>query len=258
MKTLSFLILILLAVLHTKAQTKDKFYINPNIGIVWNSYDNTNPNITGNENVANIFWDNDLFLGALLGYNMGKNLTIESGIQYHNAVNRVALNYEGMSLIGTSYVSFFEGFINIPLNIKYNINTGVKNLNIVPYLGLTLSTHTLGKGNFFESYNCDYDYISGQPQPTDTLMKISGYRPTVAAVLLNIGMGVEYNLLNKIIFTFYGNFTVGFQDINKLSVEVFLGDNTEYGDVIFKGNKFYMSGGIKIPFSFDKKSQTNS
>ncbi len=209
-----------------------------------------------------IFANNDLFSGILLGYNLGKNLTIESGIQYHNAVNRVALNYEEISLSSTSSVCLMEGFINIPLNIKYNINTGINNLNIVPYIGMTISTHALGKGKYFETYDFIYKdeqpQLQSQSQPIDTLMKITGYRPTAVGILLNTGIGVEYKLFDKIILTLYGNFTAGFDELNKLSVEVYLNDKTEYGDVIFKGNKFYLSGGIKIPFSIGKNYQTKS
>ena len=53
----------------TNVFAQNSFYLNPNIGIVWNSYENSNPNITGNEDVANVFWDNDWFFSFMLGYN---------------------------------------------------------------------------------------------------------------------------------------------------------------------------------------------
>ena len=228
---------------------QNSFYLNPNVGIVWNSYDNSNPNITGNESVANIFWDNDWFFNFLFGYNLKNNITLESGIEYHNAVNRYHLNYEGFADGGGSFISLGEGFLSIPINIKYNIKTKIEGLTIVPYLGISLSTHKINSNPYVVIYNVDYkqDSITNNPILVYTTSVAKAYRPNKTNLLINGGLGLEYLLFKNITFTLYGNFTAGFVDMNKLSVEVLFEDESEYGDIIYSGNKFYLTAGIKIP-----------
>lgn len=235
----------------TSVFAQNNFYLNPNIGIVWNSYENSNPNITGNEDVANIFWDNDWFFNFMLGYNFKYNLTLESGIEYHNAVNRYYLNYEGLTDGGSSFVSLGEGYLSIPINIKYNINTKIKRLKIVPYLGISLSTHKINSNPYVVIHNIDYEEnsMTNNPIPVDTTSIAKAYRLNKTNILLNGGLGLEYVLFKDIIFTLYGNFTTGFVDMNKLTVEVLFEDESEYGDIVYSGNKFYLTGGIKIPIN---------
>jgi hypothetical protein len=233
----------------TNVNAQNSFYLNPNVGIVWNSYDNSNPNITGNEDVANIFWDNDWFFNFMFGYNFKYNLTLESGIEYHNAVNRYHLNYEGLTDGGGSFVSFGEGFLSIPINIKYNINTKIKRLKIVPYVGISLSTHKINSNPYVVIHNVNYEgnSMTNNPIPEDTTSIVKAYRPNKTNLLINGGLGLEYVLFKNITFTLYANFTAGFVDMNKLSVEVLFEDESEYGDIVYRGNKFYLTGGIKIP-----------
>jgi hypothetical protein len=242
-------------VFYLQSSAQDKFYINPNVGIVWNSYRNSYENITGNEDVANVFWDNDWIFGLLAGYKLDNNLILESGFIYHNAVDRYHLNYSELSIVGGSSVSLGEGFYCIPLNIKYSFKTKIEKLKIIPYLGLTFSTHNINSSPYMTDYNIIYadESTFDNPIPLDTTAIIQAYRPSKNNVLINYGIGFEYQILDKLIFTLSGNFTSGFSDMNRLEVDVILADQIESGEIKYRGNKFFISGGLKIPFGFNNE-----
>lgn len=236
---------------------QSNFYIKPTVGIVWNSYTNSNENITGNEDVANIFWDNDWIFELLAGYKLENNLILESGFVYHNAANRYHLNYQhlsDLSIVGGSSVSLGEGFFCIPLNVKYNINTKLEKIKIIPYLGVSWSTHKINSSPYMSDYDIIYEEGStiDNPIPQDTTAIIKAYRPSKNNILINYGVEFEYQILDKLIFTLSGNFTSGFSDINRLDIDVILDDNVESGEIKYRGNKFYISGGLKIPIGFGK------
>lgn len=232
---------------------QNNFYINPSLGIVWNSYNNSNKNITGNEDVANIFWDNDWILGFLAGYVFDNRVIIESGFMYHNAANRYHLNYPGLSIVGGSSVSLGEGYYCIPLNIKYKFETKIKKLYVLPYIGSTFSTHNINSSPYLTDHDILYsdDLTPAKfPVPQDTTAVIQGYRTSKNNILINYGVGIEYHILKNMIFTLSGNFTSGFNDMNRLDIDVFLDNETETGQINYRGNKFFVSGGLKLLFGF--------
>lgn len=233
----------------SQANAQDRFFVNPKVGIVWNSYSNSNENIMGNENVANVFWDNDWIFELLAGYQFGNRMIIESGLIYHNAVNRYYFDYSELNCSGGSLVSLGEGFLCIPLNVKYSIETSLKNLVIVPYLGVSYSTHKINASPYMNIYEEVYSEWSVPPDliPLDTTAVVSAYRPTKNNVVLNYGVGVEYKVLKNLVFTLSGNFTNGFRIHNRIDAEVILEDRVESGSIAYRGNKFYLSAGIKIP-----------
>jgi hypothetical protein len=254
MKNWSFVLIGIFFCLQTSAQ--EKFYVNPNIGLVWNSYSNSNERITGNEKIGNIFWDNDLIIDLLTGYKFDNNLILETGFVYHNAVNRYYLDYPDLVIRGGSTVSLGEGYLSIPINVKYNINTKLNKLKIIPYLGLSYSTHKINSS----PYDKNYDILYGEgstfenPIPEDTTAIIQSHRISKNVILFNYGIALEYQLFENLYFTFSSNFTTGFKTMNRVSVDVFLENQTEKGSIEYKGNKFYISGGIKFPFSIGNRS----
>lgn len=229
------------------------FYVEPIAGVVWNNYQNSNVNITGNENVKNIFWDNDYIWEIRTGFKFKNNLILESGVAYHIAADRYWLRTEHFSEIshaGGTTTGLFDGFLSVPLNLKYNFQTMVKNLSIVPYFGLAWSTH--GKSTTPSSPAYTIDYYFENPGDgflrADTLAYTITHRPVENNLLINYGLGIEYQILNRLIFTLNGNFTHGFTDMNRFSVNVLSNEGTESGTIRYRGNKFYLSGGVKIPF----------
>ena len=256
MRTLLLIVIGFVFCLSSLAQSN--FYIKPTVGIVWNSYKNSNENITGNEDVANIFWDNDWVFEFLAGYKLKNNLILESGLVYHNAANRYHLNnayYTDLSLVGGSSVSLDEGFLCIPLNVKYSINTKFKRLRIIPYLGASWSTHKINTAPYTTTHDIIYAEESSIDNliPQDTTAIITAYRPTKNTILINYGLELEYQIFDKLIFTLSGNFTSGFSDLNRLDVDVITDSKVESGQIKYRGNKFYISGGLKIPIGFGKK-----
>ncbi|MDH5476196.1 MAG: hypothetical protein OEX22_10930 [Cyclobacteriaceae bacterium] len=231
----------------TNSYSQNNIYYSSNVGVVWNSYANSNPHITGNEDVGNIFWDNDFIIGVLVGCEFRNNLILESGAQYHNAMNRYFLNFTDLKR-GSSNISLGEGFLDIPLNIKYKINSGIEKLNIVPYLGVTISNHTINTNPYYTIY--DIEYEGNLPPinlvPVDTISIVNAYRPLKTSILINGGIGFEYTFFKRMTFTLSGNFTTGFNDMNKLTVVVFRENQTEYGEIIYQGTKFYLATSIKI------------
>lgn len=253
MKT-TFLLLIGF-VLCIQSFAQSKFYINPNVGIVWNSYKNSNEKITGNEDVGNIFGDNDWIFDLLAGYKFDNNMILESGLIYHNAVNRYHLDYPELSNAGGSSVSLGEGFLCIPVNFKYNFKTKIEKLKIVPYIGVSWSTHKINSSPYMTVYDINYSEEStfDNPIPQDTTAIVKAYRPSKNNILINYGVGFEYQILEKLIFTLSGNFSSGFSDMNRLDVDVILEDRVESGEIKYLGNKFYISGGLQIPIGFSKR-----
>ncbi|MDA3865536.1 MAG: outer membrane beta-barrel protein [Salinivirgaceae bacterium] len=255
MKTLATLFIILqFSALTLFGQSK--FYINPSMGIVWNEYNNSNPRITGNEKVSNIFWDNDFIIGLMAGYNFHSQFIIESGVRYHNAANRYSLDFENNPHGGGSTISLGEGFLEIPVNVKYNIPTGIKNLYVTPYIGAAISTHKINKNPYTSSYTFEYDTIitNTLPTPSDTIDHISASRPTKNTILLTGGLGVEYTVYENIVFSIQGNFTMGFEPMNKLDVLFFSDQGTESGEIVYEGKKFFLTAGIHIPISCKSKT----
>jgi hypothetical protein len=236
----------------TTTHAQQSFYLKPSMGIVWNGYENSNSRITGNEKIGNIFWDNDWIFGMLVGYNLSSKFSIETGMIYHNAANRYHFDYNSLTSVGGSSVSLGDGFYEIPLNIKYSFKTGIENLKLIPYLGISGATRTIKAERYSTIHIVDYETTNAieKPVPIDTTATINVFNPRKNSVLINGGLGLEYTPFDGIIITIYGNFTSGFNDMNELDVEVFLKDRTENGTIAFRGNKFYLSGGIKIPFRF--------
>lgn len=253
MRTISVIFIGFIFYLNSIAQSD--FYLKPTVGIVWNSYENSNGYITGNEDVVNIFWDNDWIFELLSGYKFENNLILESGFIYHNATNRYHLNNQHFSTsnnVGGSSVSLGEGFLCIPLNGKYSINIKNEKLKILPYFGVTWSTHKINSS----PYMTYYDIIFSQDAsfvPLDTSAIIKVYRPSKNNILINYGIEFEYQILDNIIFTLSGNLTSGFRDMNIIDVDVITDDKVESGKIKFLGNKFYLSGGLKIPFGHSKR-----
>lgn len=253
MKTILLVLIGFVLCLSTFAQSK--FYVNPNVGIVWNSYKNSNEKITGNENVGNVFWDNDWILGLLAGYQFDNNMILESGLIYHNAANRYHLDYyPELSNCGGSSVSLGEGFLSVPVNVKYSFKTKIEKLKIVPYIGVSWSTHKINSSPYMTRYDIDYSEESTlyNPIALDTTAIIKAYRPSKNNILINYGVGFEYKILEKLILTLSGNLTSGFTDMNRLDIDVILEDRVESGEIKYQGNKLYISGGLKIPIGNNK------
>lgn len=242
----------ILLCLHSFAQ--QKFYINPSVGIVWNRYVDSNERITGNMDVGNIFWDNDCIPGFLVGYKFDNNIILESGLIYHNADNRFYFSYSEISDAGGGSGSLNEGYYCIPLNIKYRITPNIPRLKIVPYVGLSFSTHTINASPYTTMYHINYAEGStlNNMIPLDTTAIIRGYRPSKNNILINTGVSLEYQIFDRLIFTLSSNFTFGFRDFNRLDIDVILPDRIEYGEIAYRGNKFYISAGVMIPFGFKK------
>lgn len=143
-----------------------------------------------------------------------------------------------------------DTYFLIPVNVKYSISTPVESLKVIPYAGITLSMHTQEVGVFGTMYNEVYDPESTFPNlvVTDTSSIIRIGRPSNNNILLNAGANIEYQVLNWLVVSLSGNFTFGFTDLNRIEVEVLKPEGTEYGDIIYRGNKFYLAAGLKIPF----------
>lgn len=232
---------------HLFAQTET--YLRAEAGVTWNDYAHNNPNIRGNEQVANIFWDND-FSGALLaGIRFKSKLTVETGFRYHFFANRYHLNYDGLSFGGSATRYPDLGFYEVPANIKYRVEEVLPHLSLVPYAGFSISGHFKNTGVYESWYEIDYE-AQGNP-PTlvseDTIAFVEAYRPATNDVLLNAGLGLEYSIFPRMIVTLYGNYTMGFDVMNQLRLAVFTPDETDKGYVSYKGTKFFLSAGLKIP-----------
>lgn len=86
------------------------------------------------------------------------------------------------------------------------------------------------------------------PYSNDTIAKVSAYGYSNINILLNTGASFEYALFEQLILCASGNFTFGFTDINRVHVDVFEKNKiVDSGDIIYKGNKFYLTAGVKIP-----------
>lgn len=227
-------------------EAQSGLYIKPDAGVVWNTYENTNAYITGNDIYGNLFWDVDFIGGLLVGYDFKNKIGLESGLIYHSAINRYSVNLLGrFSGFGIAASGIEEGYLIIPLNLKYNFDTGVSRLKVVPYAGAALSTHFLPEG----SYSQLSSSLGGfSPfQGTTAFATAEAYRPTRVNILLNVGFGLEYTFYKNIAFTLNWNFTKGFSDFNVIDVELDNSGQIEHGEIIYHGDKFYMSGGFKIP-----------
>lgn len=243
-----FTIGVLVFLFSSSIDAQSGLYIKPDAGVVWNTYENTNDFITGNDIYGNLFWDVDFIGGLLVGYDFKNKIGLESGFIYHSAINRYSVSLLGrFSGFGVAASGIEQGYLIIPFNVKYNFDTGVKRLKVVPYAGLSLSTHFMPKGAYTQLSSSFGTLSPFQSTTTIANAEAEAYRPTQMNVLLNAGFGLEYTFYKNIAFTLNWNFTKGFTDFNVIEVELDNSGQIEYGEVIYQGEKYYLSGGFKIP-----------
>ncbi len=233
------------------------FYLNPNLGIAWNQYQNSNENITGNGTENYNFRDNDIIFSFLVGRRFENNLILETGLVYHNAENRYHLNFDESSSLAGSSVCFGEGYYCLPINIKYSISAINNKFRIVPYFGITYSRHFVASSPYLNGSMGSYsvESLDDITEVSGSTLKVTGYRTSNNNILLNCGVGLEYQLKETVYITLSANCTAGFRDINRLDVDVYLDDRTEFGEITYKGTKLYASVGVLKHYSLEKRSK---
>ncbi|MFO7863492.1 MAG: hypothetical protein R6U85_05795, partial [Salinivirgaceae bacterium] len=58
----------------------------------------------------------------------------------------------------------------------------------------------------------------------------------------------------NIVLSVQGNFSMGFEPMNKLNVLFFSDQGTESGEIVYEGKKFFLTAGIHIPICFNSKA----
>ena len=232
-----------------KKHGTSKFYIQTGLGTVWNSFTNSSPSIYGNDKDDNLFWNTDLIFNINFGYNITNKISIETGIYSQWFRNRyfIDLKYSGRQ--GGGFYSGSTGFKRIPLNIKYNFSILNERLKIVPYLGSSILTHSQNIGQFEKEFS-EHKSITATGFVIEGTTTVTGYRLRKMNLILNTGLGLEYALTKRFIITFYGDYSLGFDNINKVNVVSVENEFTQEGDVYYNGTNFNLNCGIKIPIGF--------
>ena len=78
----------------------------------------------------------------------------------------------------------------------------------------------------------------------------SAYREKNPVISLTGGGGIEFAASKNIILTLNASYEKGFNNFNRLNVYYKSGDNTETGNVFYKGSNYKIFAGVKIPFDF--------
>ncbi|NOZ45801.1 MAG: hypothetical protein GXO79_03365 [Chlorobi bacterium] len=227
---------------------KQKFYIGTDIGLSRNKFDNTNQNIYAFEKTPNIFWNNDIIIGLKIGYKATEKISIETGYYSLFFTNSYTIKYYNSYSEGGKIRTGGTGFVQVPLRFKYNYYLLNNRLAIVPYVGAAIFTHYLGVGKYdtsiFETRASNE--LSSSINDTTTIV-LTAYREKNLNVLFVAGIGVEYFLTKKLIFTLYGNSSTGFKEINRLNLVY--DKNTvlhQEGDIGYKGTSFNITCGLKM------------
>jgi hypothetical protein len=162
---------------------------------------------------------------------------------------RFTIEEDGIIVTGGLYGST-ESFIIFPLNAYYSYNILNSKFSLVPHLGISFSAHL---NNDQHNSNITLDNMSlsnnlGIFNETDTFATFSAEPEKNYSFLLNTGIGFEYKILKKLIITLNGNYSLGFNEINRFVV-LFKRENTNdlNGILSYKGTHYYITCGIKIP-----------
>lgn len=228
-------------------QLDSKYYIAVENGITWNRFHNSNAAITGNEDVANIFWDNDYIIGVNLGYMVNPRWSVEVGAYNHMFTNRYYVTHDNAVVGGIGYRSGGSGILQIPVSAKYFHRVWKDRLAIVPHVGVSLLTHFKEVGAYSQIVDEDFDFNNGEFNVLDTLSIATAYRPRKVGCQIHAGVGLEYALAKHCILTLHGNYNVGLLRMNRLVVSTEYNGEAQQGHIDYRGTNFTLQAGIKIP-----------
>ncbi|GEM_PF-6612074 len=223
---------------HTLAQSR--FYVGAEGGGLLNLFSSDNPEVT-----TDPVWEN-FSLGLYGGMRLWKPLWIETGIYTESYWNDFLFYHHDTFIGGGGFQTGGEGFLNIPLRLRYRYAPGEGRFALAPYAGVSLLTHTQGTGMYYETEFTSWS-DDGQNPPDTTRTVASAYRLRTLTPLLNMGIGVEYSLAPRMILTFNAERSWGFSDINRLHVVRANSSLTQEGNIYYNGSAWHLRVGIRIP-----------
>jgi hypothetical protein len=244
MKTIISLSLLLLVSIIINAQ--DKYFIRSDIGLAHAIINSNLEEITAKYDPPNrISFNYDPILGFYVGRSIYKNLNIELGVNYQMFSDRYAVEDYGGGSYGSS-----GRFIIFPLNAYYYLIIPNSKFSLAPHLGLSFNAN-LRNDQYISNVTLDDMHLSnnlGITNETDSFTTFTAKPANNYCFLLNTGIGFEYKILKKLIITINGNYSIGFNEINRFVVLLKRENNNNLnGSLSYKGTHYYIACGIKIP-----------
>lgn len=165
-------------------------------------------------------------------------LFLESGFMikfYQEGVGFTPILYNGSSSGDPSWL--------IPFRLGYKINVSKNNIHIAPILGYVFGINPpFGYGASYGTYSSGTTTINFQILESPNVSRYFS--------LIQTGLALEFKLFNSIIFSLYGNYFSGFNQITILNVDYTVNSSSDYtGTAESKGQFWDIGGAIKYPIS---------
>jgi hypothetical protein len=239
--------LILLASILLNAQ--DKFYMRSDIGLSHAVTISNTAGITGDFNSQkNIFPNCDAIWGLYLGGSVYKNLNIEMGFKCQMFSDRCNVQLENIRF--SREMGGSDAFIIIPLNLSYNYRIAKSKFYVVPHLGVSF-INRLEKENYITGITFDNMESSGSLGIIGETIKYSEFPAEPSndfCFLFNAGIGMEYRIHDRWGITLDGNYSQGFNEIDRYVILIKDNNGNIQGVLSYKGTHYSLAGGVKYYF----------
>jgi len=245
-KTICIALFLLTSVL---LNAQDKFYMRSDVGMSYAVTSSNTAGITADFNSPkNDLSNYDVIWGLYLGGSVYKNLNIEMGFKcqmFSDKYNVQFKEYGFSCLMGGS-----DAFIIIPLNLSYSYRIAKSKFYVVPHLGVSF-INRLEKEKYKTGITFDNIESSGSFGIIGKAIKYTDFPAEPSndfSLLLNSGIGLEYRIHNRWGITLDGNYSLGFNEINR-HILLIKDNNSEItGELSYKGTHYSLAGGVKYYF----------
>lgn len=231
------------------SNAQDKFYIRSDGGITHAIINSNLKEITADYNYPHKKTSNyDASWGLYLGGLVYKNLYVELGFNYQAFSDRFTIlsdNYTVAMCFGGS-----NAFIIVPLNASYNCRILNSKFYAIPHLGISFISR-LEKENYRTDITFENMETLGINLGTiNNTTKYSTFPAEPAndfGFLLNAGIGFEYKILKRLGITLNGNYSLGFDEINRYVI-LLKAENNLIGNLSYEGTHYSVECGLKFYF----------
>ncbi len=191
----------------------------------------------------------DSFFGLYAGRKLFGNYGLELGVNYQGFNNRHVVIHDEGAFSSSFSRDGRNAFIVVPLNLYYSFDFEQGEHKIAPRVGISYATHLRRDHH---RTDITFDNITGGDNLSisngiDTSTTFTTSPAHSFGILVNAGISIEYGLGKRFAFTFNGNYSFGFREINRFVVlmKKGSGENRE-GSLRYDGTHYYLACGVKM------------